>query len=516
MNKNRIKKAFDDMNPEIIDAAAKNWCEKCLEKETKTAKTINFKKRIALIAVAAALVIAAVMIPLAVMMNKAPDPATQPPVATKSEESKTEKQTTPTDVHQTTTPAPTTTPIVTPTPSDTTTPGNTLAKFPTVDLRGAEFTAIKSPPSIISSTGALGEPPEMEFPHDTDEFVVKMRYIETLPGTYLIPCWGHSWSIVKFQLVDQIYGSGLPEELYLTVWDKEIGAFAHYDAFYAAIKQICPDQTAVINDQTGETIIIGNLFQNAGRIDNGAIIALNGGKIDAALWSEPYWGNLSPVDDFLEYALGLEHGVNSTEEELREALTRKHREDDPGPEFITRATFADVEGAAELFDYIDRSGFFSAKVEKGKSLTFRRLINGYFTTEIIRFEGNTVTRTEAFTEEDLSCLPDLETMEKELFSDDDLPLHFHSDKKIVVKRAHIQSWYVKTEKGVFGVCKKVFDLGVIDYGDHISLATWHDDVYYHCDQSGLCWLDDRASLREAIGSGDFIETFEYNRSDPQC
>ena len=89
MNKNRLKKALDDMNPEIIDAAAKNWCEKCLEKEARKVKTINIRKRIVLIAAAAALVIAAVMIPLAVMMNKAPDPAAQPPVTDGQSDSKT-------------------------------------------------------------------------------------------------------------------------------------------------------------------------------------------------------------------------------------------------------------------------------------------------------------------------------------------------------------------------------------------------------------------------------------------
>ena len=150
MNKNRLKKALDDMNPEIIDAAAKNWCEKCLEKEAKM-KTVNYRKRIVLIAAAAALVIAAVMIPVSVMTNKAPEPTTQPPVVTNTAESKTEKQTTPTDVQpgtptevQQTTPTnvdptkPTDDPI---TPSDPTIPSDTTTteQKPGFDERIAVF-----------------------------------------------------------------------------------------------------------------------------------------------------------------------------------------------------------------------------------------------------------------------------------------------------------------------------------------------------------------------------------------
>ena len=180
MNKNRIKKAFDDMNPEIIDAAARNWCEKCLEKETKTAKTINFKKRIALIAVAAALVIAAVMIPLAVMMNKAPDPTTDPPVATNTAESKTEKQTTPTNVDPT---KPTDDPI---TPSDPTIPSDTTRptdvdpslKVGLLDLSGSVITesGLRDYPSE-SQRGVEGGPPGGEFNAKRSSFTIIAKII---------------------------------------------------------------------------------------------------------------------------------------------------------------------------------------------------------------------------------------------------------------------------------------------------------------------------------------------------
>ena len=96
MIKKSLEEALHNMDPEIVDAVAEKRCESRLNGETGKIKTINFKKRIVLIAAAAALAIAAVLIPLGVMMSRKPEPVT--PIVTDSGESESEKQTEPTSV----------------------------------------------------------------------------------------------------------------------------------------------------------------------------------------------------------------------------------------------------------------------------------------------------------------------------------------------------------------------------------------------------------------------------------
>ena len=131
MFKNSMKNALNEMNPDIVEESLDALCDRQIEKELTNMKTINFRKRIVLIAAAAAVALAAVLIPLGVMMSRKPEPVT--PIVTDSGDSETKKQTTPTGVQ------PSTPTVIDPTkPTD----DPTTRKGELPDISAAQISAI--------------------------------------------------------------------------------------------------------------------------------------------------------------------------------------------------------------------------------------------------------------------------------------------------------------------------------------------------------------------------------------
>lgn len=385
--------------------------------------------------------------------------------------------------------------------------------------------SMRSNPANTVIDYAQNEPPPMVFPiYDIwqgSNIVVKVRLIELLPGEYQIPGMYQS-AVLRFEVLEAMYGNAVPDEICLSFLSgKYSDPFLKYDAFYMSLRQICPDRTKVFRADTGEAVLLPNLYTVSGRYDGGAVIAVKDGKVDVSLWEQPYWYPTDRVTDFLQ-DLQLLNGGNASDSEIYEALMNRIPKDNDKVkerEHLTRAAFSKVPGAEDAFSYIDSTGFFAASVEytkDGEYLLYRRMIDGYPTTETIRIAKEGVTRTEAFTEEDMKSLPDL-TQLSSLFDGYGEIVHYDHQYETERRkeRDKVSCWYVKTDKGIFGVSKKLCRYvekkvsgSYVQYGAQIVA----DDAYWYCDRSGNCYFTtERDVVKEATGSADYIESFPYDR-----
>ena len=477
---------------------------KAHEQKKKKGRTMSFKPL--LIAAAVLLIVAAVTVPLALFLNKAPEPVDPPTNTTAA-----------------------TLPTTSSLPAQSTTPTEPWTNV----LPQERIGFLESDPAAFSMRGdptntvigyAQEAPPIMEFPIADiwrgSEIVVKVRLIELLPGDYQIPGMYQS-AILRFEVLNAMYGSAIPDEICLSFYyGKYSEPFLKYDAFYLSLRQICPDRTKVFHAETGEALLLPNLYTLSSNYSQGAVIAVKDGKIDVSLWEQPYWHPTDFVSDFL-HDLRLQNGENASDGELFEALSAripKNNDQIKEREHLTRASFEKVPGAEEAFAYIDSTGFFASSVvytKDGEYLLYRRMIDGYPTTETVRIDKEGVTRSAAFTEEDMKCLPDL-TQLASLFDGYGEIVHYDHQYEVERRedRDKVSCWYVKTEKGIFGVSKKLCGYvekrvsgSYVEYGARIVA----DDAYWFCDQNGNCFFrTERDHVQASVGSSDFIETFPYD------
>ena len=551
MIKKSLEKALFEMDPEIVDEVAEDLCEKRLEKEAKM-KTINFRKRIVLIAAAAALVIAAVMIPLTVMMNKAPDPTTDPPVATNTAESKTEKQTTPTDAQQTTPTEvqqttstnvdptkPTDDPI---TPSDPTIPSDTTRptdvdpslKVGLLDLSGSVITesGLRDYPSE-SQRGVEGEPLGGKFNAKRSSFTIIAKIVDILPDEYREPGYSYQFRLCRLEVLNTVYGERLPEEIYLALPVYCIDeALLGYDCFALSVFQHTIDGARAVNvtKMTFESLPACFRTVNFLNPQNGDVIAFTDGKIDRSLWELPGWqgiltyrhgmmefdelcsnlfsyrfrdGSTGKIDSEGYHAY-MDAGIFSLEDVVA-ALENKTAGYGDGVSYVTAADFADN----ETLRYVNDSGaFFCVYDPETGKMTCTRIVDGYMTTERYVFDKNGMVSAHggAFTEDDLRAMPDLAELAAQF--DPERPLvHVLENWTIRARNANIACWYAKTEEGVYGVARMIVNFST-EYG------RCHDDFYLLCDNTGVYREVTREELAAVVGD-DYIARFNYFEPDPE-
>ena len=151
-----------------------------------------------------------------------------------------------------------------------------------------------------------------------------------------------------------------------------------------------------------------------------------------------------------------------------------------------------------------------------------RYINGFATNERVSVwsgewsgEGqDSYAHTKArFSEEDLSCLPDLtsafESVRVVLNNGTVTPPHFNNQEKLRTTTGGVFGWYAKTENGVVGIVRVTWRFCTEKY------RNYYDDAYYIIEYgSDECKAIDRDALLELLGDYEtmYIYDGKYNEN----
>lgn len=264
---------------------------------------------------------------------------------------------------------------------------------------------------------------------------IEAKVMEVLPDTYSIPglsTGAQKYRILRLKVLDEIIGSGMPNELYYQLPATLDPDLTRYDSLIINMKQKGVEHYQMINEATRQIEAFTFMFGQATYApDNGAVMAFTDGEMDMSLWDmegweKPTWYRGIPSTSTDGYPGGVGRNIKDTKQAIiqQAELFKKDGQYTFYTELVT-ADYFDWNEGQQLLEYVKpfENGTFRQifQVDRliyheygGVGVNYERIINGFGTNECINIsqsfggEHKTASRVGArFTENDMKNLPDL-------------------------------------------------------------------------------------------------------------
>ena len=263
---------------------------------------------------------------------------------------------------------------------------------------------------------------------------IEAKVVEVLPGTYDPLGYDRNgyYHVLRLKVLDEIVGDNFPREIYYLLPVTYNADLTEYDSLILNVEQLGVENYWMYNADKKRL----ELFDFVFRYDPwyppewGSIIAYKDGKMDVGLWDKDGWGKRKQdVLYFVEsedypFAVKRNLSVSEAKEQIR-LQNEQYFVDNPE----MRKYFTTEVKSMDSYRYYLGGGWFSLVVNPmfggvyiqnihtdgvgNGELTYRRMINGFFTNEYIIFstEEKIVSRPfhrwVRFTNKDLKNLPDM-------------------------------------------------------------------------------------------------------------
>ncbi len=382
-----------------------------------------------------------------------------------------------------------------------------------------------------------GDNAEIYSPAFEIQTVVEAEVIEVLPDAYYNVAWTWAYNpchVVKLRVIDQIRGTGLPEEIYLCYPYYDTTIFDGYERFIMSLGQVGIENYALINDTQGKVECFPNMFEvpRTRDIGYGCVIAFNNGKVDDGFWDRAdyletkLWGDKnSIIDTMLNYLSPTNEFPairNSTVDEVKANIIAFANNEDnwcvsvKGYDYVTADDVFITEQGKTIRAYVQPNGasVFMHVITPGKERTiaqYTRLINGFVTDEIIWLNGmngengNVVKSGAEYTAEDLAQAPDIGQAIAGLDISGMKPPHMIITKDMHFGYVYAEGTYRKVLGKVYGVVRVTWRYNYTD----ITNAYKCDDMYYLYHENGRGHVVSRFRLRLMLGNDAFIHNYSY-------
>ncbi len=370
-----------------------------------------------------------------------------------------------------------------------------------------------------SGSSLSGSPPQFDFHRG---FVVEARVIEVLPDEYHDLLRGGRWRLLKLQVLDVVEGIDVPQEFYFRLPPRYAAEeLMQYDSLIIGMKQDSLEGLVLLNTQTNTFESFSAVFRTChdyGYPEMGCTLAFTDGTLDTSLWTLPGWNFHGVPDTYLSKESDYPVSIGDTIARAKKAIWKsydKWREYgwyfEPRTYTLEEFKNEDARTALSYVKAFDNGVFLqSALCQNPPSLHYTRYINGYPSTEQVHINDTdqVLYYGEAFTEQDLTSIPDIHAIIEQNDFSSIAPPHTPHYQELTQTSHGTTGWYTKVNGKVYGIIKVYWDFCVpydpSDMSIHDPIKTYYDDMYIIAYPDGSYHEIDREELRALIVTEDGV------------
>lgn len=346
-----------------------------------------------------------------------------------------------------------------------------------------------------------------------DEFspylVVEARVTQVLPDLYCHPIYGTKYRILKLEILDVINGQFMPDSIYLRLNPSFSTDLGRFDSLIITMEQVGINNIILKNADQNTMESFLTLFEpyykSSTRL---AVVAFTNGVMDASLWNLDGWelpsyrkDDILSSEGYAKYPAKIGSTVEETKDAIGALISQKQ-----GLSSLKVRT-QDILPEDPVFDYVApfQNGVFTYTYYSRTSIRYTRLINGFESSECICVTDNGVTyEGEAFTEEDLSKMPDLSFLLERLDLETLTPPHMESIQGLTRSHLGAKGQYVKMNGQIYGIVKVNWEFN--NWEDRIA---YYDALFYLVHTDGSYHQATRSEMESIIGVDLFESDVPY-------
>lgn len=363
--------------------------------------------------------------------------------------------------------------------------------------------------SQISSSGGSAAPlPDSYY----DDMYIKNLSIvakatEVLPDVYSFPEVGirylhsNAYKVIKLSVIDSIHAANVPNEIYYLLPAEMDADLTQYQHLILILLQVGEENTVLVNQDQNKYEAFSFVFTCPyEQYKKGSILAFNDNQLDQSLWQKKGWKYGGPRTPAY-YGCTMDYTVDSIRELNQNYEARS----------VNQTSTFTSEEAKEALSYVHPfdHGVFIQRTVATPGVIYYRMINRFHTNESISIASDgTVTQTgERFTNEDLTKLPDIESLIETLDLENITPPHTARLSELTVKKPSVVGKYCKYSGTVYGIIRLTWVMSVKADSDQLV----YDDLYILAKTDGSYQIVERDELREYIGRDQILTTFDYGK-----
>lgn len=374
-------------------------------------------------------------------------------------------------------------------------------------LTGVQILGSPASGSNKTQSGTQGCPPAFQF---CTQIVVEARVAEVLPDVYTDALTNYKYRILKLQTLDVINGENMPQEFYLRLYAWMSPELDRFDSLILSLEQMGIENYMLVNQSTRTLEAFSLLFEvyNYYRPHYGSVVAFTNDVFDPSLWELERWGigeyylqKLLAGDPWMHFPASEGSTVADTKATILNWVGNSEYLKNLSVE--TQSDFP----AHTVFDYVKpfENGVFAHKYLGDTRVRYTRLINGFHTTENILVTDDGVTyEGEAFSQADLSAVPDLGAMIEKLDLETLEQPHaaYYEGRDVRLHSTGATGKYAKINGEIYGIVKVTWQY--LQNGVYDITIPYYDALYYLISADGSCRSASWEELQALLGKDEFL------------
>lgn len=340
--------------------------------------------------------------------------------------------------------------------------------------------------------------------------VVEARVIEILPDLYTDLQTNRQYHLLRMQTLGAVNVPDMPDEFLLRIYSYLSPELDRFDSLILSLEQVGGQNYPLINETNSTVESFPNMFQVYCHYapHYGSVMAFTGGILDTSLWEMDGWTvSASYLDGILSDSNGhYPASKRSSPEDVKEAVWQSLNNCECRPWRI----ICDF----ETIDYVTpfQNGVFAHSTPGDATIftwySYTRYINGFSTSEkiLVKGTGDISYEGEAFTQEELSKMPDLSALLAKLDLDTMTPPHTTVQEDFTLHNCGAEGQYMKVDGTVYGIVKvSWYYLQPIE---NYSVG-YYDALFYLVQADGTYREATRTELEAALGRDLFESDPKY-------
>ncbi|MBE6609871.1 MAG: hypothetical protein E7634_04310 [Ruminococcaceae bacterium] len=354
--------------------------------------------------------------------------------------------------------------------------------------------------------------------------VVEVKVTEILADTYSYK--SSEYMVAKLKVIDQVLGSGLPEEIYFAFnasFREDI--FDGIDSFIMSLRQIGMNDFIMFNS-SNQPEYFPHMFTSAGSFAYGCELAFIDGRHTLSYIEKANSRRKRKFSiDYLykdNYPVSEGTALQEAKDNIHAALKDKYKITASNYSYITESIFNATEESRALLQYVSE-GKTNCFIQDISSLgtqikiSLTRYINGVETDEIhIITNDNGKIEVKSgktnYTQEDLASCPDIGTIVQNLNLSRLVPPNIPLVERLKYdfSSCTANAWYKKVDSEVYGIIQITWCYYYTT--EQNSRYQIFDGCYYLYDSKGNSKIISRDDLKQLLGTDRGMFGLKYNTS----
>jgi len=345
------------------------------------------------------------------------------------------------------------------------------------------------------------------------DLAAKVKLTEILEDTYYSPDDITPYMIARFEVMSDLSGAGLPNEIYLRFDADESELLSDYDLFIMSLYQSGVDDFVMINGNEQQLEFFPHMFDVPVSLGYGSVIAFSNGTVSEEFFERA--AVITPIcpDGFdkiqIHYKDYPVQSLNATVTEVEENILKQYEKwtnSGISYRYITEDDIFLTEESHELYTYLKAEGsvFMQSSFSRdGIGITYTRVVAGFLTEEEININvsknGTTeiVRSGESYTADEIKSFPDISSVIESREIIPESPPHLTFSEKMKFRKGTVRGYCRKIDGNICGI---VTTMWIYDLGDGFT----YDTEYEIYEEDGSARAIDADELRDIIEKNEFV------------